>query len=615
MILAQMVQWSAEQAYKISPMRGIKRLKEILLKTKFPLTVHTEYTKSYGKSYPINTFDSIEAVLAEGSLESFYPAVVSEFYKAYKTKSKDEIQELNQDYSSKEVIDRATSAAFNAWQRISSLGVKKDPKVFAERIGNLYIRFEKTNDRLWKASNGYDKMPMIENETDFLQTISRHVYATTIFESRGNIKEIEKPDGTITRPSQRSLKHVRGVLPIAIYDIDDGLSISQAKNMIDKRGCSYAIVTTKSHGFGEGDRYRVFIPLTFGEKFKDFAEKGLMFEREESIRRMQMKEWNFMIVEVARSLGILEFCDPAALGDASRKYMPSPPPGADNHVSVIELNREPFQLQTVIAAAKQAKERHETEAIERRRAMIEKYSSCTNMHEMAEKNPNWRVLFDTDIVNMTDPAEIIYHYELTRLEEDGANCDPEDVEEVKVINFYGSNPRIKVKGHEYAVWQPADAKGYLIRDFVAGTTTNLMGYLRDRFDYLDFSERLFKLKSDFSDLFGKDLIKENPYYYLQKLTEVISEVGTEQQKINTKLAEMKIANAVYFDKGKFIVKKTNGYSLQFSILREGEGVYIKQGGSALQKYLSAVQNKSAEMTENHKNFSKKETQMTPKNTI
>lgn len=575
------------------------------MKTKFPLTIHTEYTKSYGKFHPTNTFDSLEAVLTEGSLESFYPIVVYEFYKAYKTKSKDEIQETNQDYTSKEVVARATSAAFASWERISSLGIKKDPKIFAEKIGNLYIRFEKTNDRLWKASNGYDKIPMIENETDFLQTISRHVYATTIFESRENIKEIEKPDGTITRPSQRSLKHVRGVLPIAIFDVDDGLSVSQAKNMLDERGCAYAVVTTKSHGFDDGDRFRVFVPLSFGEKFKDFAEKGLMFEKEERIRRMQMKEWNFMMVEVARSLGILEFCDPSALGDAARKYMPSPPPDADNHISIVEFNREPFQLQTVIAAAKEAKEKFEREVIERRREMMDRYKNrtCKDMHEMAEKNPYWRLLFDTDVVNMTDPAEIIYKYEL------------EGEEEVRTINFGGTNPRIKVSGHEYAVWQPADHNGYIIKDFVTGTTTNLMGYIRNKFSYLEFSERMFKLKSDFADLFGEDMIRENPYYYLQKLTDIISEVGTEQQKINAKLVEMKIANAVYFDKGKFIVKKTNGYSLQFSILREGEGMYIKQSSPVLQKYLSTVQGRSGEIADNLKNFSKKESQILPKNTI
>lgn len=576
------------------------------MKIKFPLTIHTEYQKSYGKSFATNTFDSLEDVLIAGSLENFYPVVVYEFYKAYKAKSKDEIQAKNQDYSSKEVIGRATAAAFGAWQRISLLGEKKNPEVFAEKIGNLYIQFEKTNDRLWKASNGYDKMPTIDNEEDFLKKISRHVYATTIFEARENIKEVTKPDGKIERPSQRSLKHIRGVLPIAIFDIDDGLSIANARQVLEQKGCAFAIVTTKSHGFDGADRFRVFIPLTFGEKFEDFSKKGLMFEKEESIRRMQMKEWGFMMVEVARSLEILEFCDPSALGDAARKYMPSPPPGADNHVSVIEFNREPFQLKTVIAAAKQAKERHETEVIERRRAMIEKYSSCTNMHEMAERNPNWRVLFDTDIVNMTDPAEIIYQYELTRLEEDGADCDPENMEEVKVINFYSSNPRIKVKGHEYAVWQPADAKGYLIRDFVAATTTNLMGYLRDRFDYLDFSERLFKLKSDFTDLFGKELINENPYYYLNKLTDIITEVGVDQIDINKKLAEMKIANSISFERGKLVVNKTNGYSLQFQILKEGEGLYIKQGSQIFQKYLFVVQNKTAQGQDNQKNMGKKE---------
>ncbi|MDD4969747.1 MAG: hypothetical protein PHT07_10010 [Paludibacter sp.] len=570
------------------------------------MTRHDQYQKSGNGYVPVNTFEIIENVLREGSLENFYPEVVYEFYKTYKTKPKEKIQELNQDYSSKEVIERAANTAYRVWQRISAAGIQKDAKIFAEKIGNLYIRFEKTNDRLWKASNGYDNIEIIQDEKDFLKMISRHVYATAIFEKRENIKEQENRDGTISRPSQRSLKHIVGVLPLAIFDIDEGLSINDAKILLDSKGYSYSIVTTKSHGLGSetSDRFRVFVPLSFGEKFKNFETEGLRFEKEECIRQMQLKEWGFFVVEVARSLGLLEYCDPSALKDAARKYMPSPPVGSENHVSVIDFNKDAFPLQSVIASAKMAKETAEKEALEHRQRLIEKYCSNKDIQKNAQDNPDWKQIYDTDIVLMTDPAEIIYQYEA------------EGSEHVRTINFGSSNPRIKVSGHEYAVWQPSGGEGFIITDFVSEEKTNLLGYMRNKFPSMSLAERLFKLKTDFKELFGTGLIMDNPYYYLKQFTIALSENNGDFQKANEKLQVGKIAQSMKIEQGKLMVTKMNGYSLWFPIVRGAKGAQIEQGSENFQQYLLAIQKKSSPSADAGKyNQIKREAFLKQKNTI
>lgn len=581
------------------------------MRTPILLTRHDEYQKVGYKFVAVNTFDAIETVLKEGSLESFFPDVVYEFYKTYKTKSKEQIQESNQDYTAQEVIQRAAQTAYRIWQKISAAGIQKDPNIFAEKIGNLYIQFEKTNDKLWKASNGYDNIVSIDNENKFLDLISRHVYATSIFEKRENIKEVKQRDGTIKRPSQRSIKNVIGVLPLAIYDIDGGLSIKDAESLLNQAGCSYAIVTTKSHGMSSEpvDRYRVFVPLSFGEKFENFEQEGLYFQKEESVRRMQLKEWGFLTIEVARALGILEFCDPSALNDVARKYMPSPIKGSANHVSIMELNKSAFPLQTVISAAKSAKEKAEKEALERRERLIEKYCSNKDLQEMARNNDNWRQIFDTDITLMTDPAEIIYQYESEYTEE-------ENDKEVGTINFESSNPRIitrdysvkqqrMVKTHEYAVWQPLGGEGYIIRDFISGENTNLLGYLHSKFPYMSLSERLFKLRTDFKELFGKGLIMDNPYFYLKQYVLALNENGGDIQKANEKIASEKIAQSITVEKGQLVVTKANGFSLKFLIVRGAKGMQVEQTSEVFQQYISAIQKKTIQPFDAPKNTSQK----------
>lgn len=574
------------------PPCGGNQTKEAFLKTHILLTRHDEYQKIGYKSVPVNTFDAIKTVLKEGSLENFFPDVVYEFYKTYKTKPKDQIQALNQDYSAPEVIQRAAQTAYRIWQNMTAAGIQKDSNIFAEKIGNLYIRFEKTNDKLWRASNGYDNIVSIENEQSFLELISKHVYATAIFEKRDNIKEQEQRDGTFKRPSQRSLKHVIGVLPVAIFDIDAGLSIDKASSLLDEKGCSYAIVTTKSHGMSDDtvDRFRIFIPLSFGDKFKDFEREGLYFQKEESIRRMQLKEWNFLTVEVARSLEILEYCDPSALNDGARKYMPSPIPGSANHISITKLNKVAFPLQTVISAAKAAKEAAEKEALERRQRLIEKYCSNKDLQEVARNNDGWRQIYDTDLVLMTDPAEIIYQ------------CEFESDVEVKTINFESANPRIKVSGHEYAVWQPSGGDGYIIKDFVSGDSTNLLGYLRDKFPYMSLSERLFKLRNDFKELFGKGLVMDNPYYYLKQYVNALEASKGNATEAKERLLSEKIAKNISVEKGQLCVEKINGFSLYFPIIRGAKGLQIEQTSENFQSYLNAIQKKSVPTAEQYKSM-------------
>lgn len=107
----------------------------------------------------------------------------------------------------------------------------------------------------------------------------------------------------------RDTVHLNGHGNLIIIDIDDGLSIEDAKKQIDKLGVAALIITTRSHGKEKGgkpaaDRYRIFFPTR-----TDIAPKH---------------GYDNMIVHFLQAAGFYESADLGATKDQVRYYIASP---------------------------------------------------------------------------------------------------------------------------------------------------------------------------------------------------------------------------------------------------------------------------------------------------
>jgi hypothetical protein len=552
---------------------------------KIMLTLHNEYVRSSqakSKYERYNFFEDFQKKLKDFNLESEYPVFIGEYMRAYSQKSKEDITSFDKNYSDSKFLGRAHSCVSKILPIVSK---KVNPKKiavkdFIEFISKGYVQYEKTQDKLWKAPNGYAAPISIKSPELFLDLISKHAYSTSTFEDVFNIKEVKQADGTLKRGNQRTVENCTGFLPMSIFDIDDGLSIKDAKQLLENSGVSYSIVSTKSHGVKENDRFRIFIPLSFESLPKVFSEDGFKFATDNpGGKARRILEYKFIQIEIANALGILPHCDPSPLGDVARKFMPSPPQGAWNHVSHCEFNKPHFKLANILGAAKEAYEAYEEEQAKRRSERISRYGESKSLQQYAYDNSERRYIYDRDYIFMTDPLDVLYKYE----SDDGGFA--------KIINPSSQNPRVKVHGHEYSIWLPKSSDGFIIKDFVSGESTNLLGYMKHKFPNLDEFQRITKLKKDFPALFKKDLVYENPYYYLKELTASIRSCATnggDWQAVKKDIQERKIANSIFCKDGKMSVNKLNGFRLEYSIEEAPKGVGIDKKSDIFKAYARGV---------------------------
>lgn len=550
------------------------------------LTLHCEYVESptNPKRYDrFNVYEYVRDVLGSHSLENFYPRVIGCFIAAYSKKEKEDITSFDRSYEDEKFFKRAGDAVSSIWDTcdLEAVTEKEKKNELLKAMGQAYRRFEQSQDRLWTASNGYDEPVAIdmEDKEAFFEAITKHVYSTSFFRKVYEIEKKQRPDGTLIRSNQRSSENCLGVLPMSIFDIDSGMTIAEAKEKMDRSGFAYCIVTTKSHGLKEEDRFRVFVPLTHEAK-PGFELNGIEFMQDDrSIKMKQIREYWFIQKEIANKLGLLEHCDPSPLGDVARKFMPSPPVGAPTHVSYYEMDRPKFELSAVLKDAMLAKKTADDEVALRRAERIQKFGEGKTMQEKMVSNPELQIIYDRDYVFMTDPLEIIVKFETN------------DGNHVRLINPQSLNPRVKVPSHEYAIWAPAGLDGYVIRDFVAEETMNLLSYLRNKFPDEDEFSRLAKIKKDFPDLFPESLIYDNPYYYLTSLTKAIrdaTETSADWAKVKGWLNEHKIARSIYCKDGMMTVYKNNGFRVEFPIVDTPERAQIGKSTDFFKEYALAV---------------------------
>jgi hypothetical protein len=243
----------------------------------------------------------------------------------------------------------------------------------------------------------------------------------------------------------------------------------------------------------------------------------------------------------------------------------------------VRLDKTTFDISPVIGKAKESRRLYDEERAQKRLLQIEKYSGETNISAILENNPQWKYVFDRALLSLTNPVDVIYQYEL----ESGGD--------VRLINGWSDNPRIKVHGHEYAIWLPADSNEYIIRDFVSEESTNLIGYLKHKFPELDEFGRYVKLKKDFPNVFVEKIIYENPHYYISEYANILkSEEIKSEEDILRALTDKKIAKAIVIKPDCVLVQKNNDFVLKFDINDAGSSTAIRPTACSLVEYCGAI---------------------------
>jgi len=351
------------------------------------------------------------------------------------------------------------------------------------------------------------------------------------------------------KESQRLITNVIGIAPVAIFDIDDGMRISEAEEKLNKSNIDYVIITTKSHGKEKAngeDRFRVFVPLQLS-KVPSFSENGILLSDKDRDRIIQTKELKYLYQNIAKELNIFENCDPSALVDIARKYMPSP----NNAKFIVQDTGNSFKMDSAAAlAVKQAKEEME---IKKARLETSRENKQSLLSYDGLKKNKYKSYVDLGLLYSLDLAEIIYYYET---KDEGS----------EPTRFYTETSYVYVhnKSHKYSIIFNGGDKGeYVFKDFKTGEAGNIVTYMREK---LGCDASLFEiasiLKNDFKgDLKGLDLIKTNPAYYIEPFRELLKsdDFLSFSNLKNNYCEKMDVKSVSITKKGTFVVEKNNGY--------------------------------------------------------
>lgn len=432
-----------------------------------------------------------------------------------------------------------------------------------------------TPEKQERAAFGWKPPYTITSEKNFINFITSRPYSSSIFRAYDDIPDdVQGEDGKMKKSTQRSTRNVIGTTDIIILDVDDGLSIEEARKKLDKVGTRYAIASTKSHTLKKNDRFRIFIFLDF-KKVPTFHTKGLIFKTEQDAARpssnsklgkpdkkKQISEIACLKICVAQSFGFKLKADPkdtedidtGALLDISRKFIPSPTPEKDNFVFHARWDLPRLDIEQFLPAVRQmVKERSDKEK-ERAKIISAKFEGSKDIQTSMMENPSWKNIYDTAAVFAMNPFPIVYHYE--------CSADPS----TRLLNGFTEHPRIKRSGHEYATYFNPTGE-YTIHDFVVARHYNLMSYLKEFFPGASTFDIMLKIQNEFKhELDGQKLIHQNPYFYLAKLSEILdkNEIKSEDE-LSDLVIYSKIAKKIIPKADAIIIEQLNGYASIFKI--------------------------------------------------
>jgi len=375
-------------------------------------------------------------------------------------------------------------------------------------------------------------------------------YSSSFFRKEKDLGMVERK-GEIVRDTQRNERNVLGMAPLAIFDVDSGLSVKEACEILDKKNLEYMMLTTRSHGTEKAagmDRFRIFLPLKF-DKIEKYNYEGISLPENTKLRNLNIKELKYLQSEIARELEILDDVDPSPLYDMARKYVPSP----SDALTIIKNTGNRFDITNAGRAALKRVESDIKENARKKKIAHDARIKFTSYEAM--KECSYKQYVDIGALCSLDLAEVMMHYE----------------SEEEETRYYteGTYTYVHNKTHKYSIIFNESSGEYVYHDFKGTGKGNIITYMKE---YLQ-EDSLFKiarqLKDDFSkELIGVHLIKTNPAYYLEPLRKKLEDNTTKPLEKLKKdyLKEMDIKDIIFNkDFTKCTVVENKGWKNTFKL--------------------------------------------------
>lgn len=354
-------------------------------------------------------------------------------------------------------------------------------------------------------------------------------YSSSLFTSMDEIKKlpdiVSAKDGKTRKATQRSTQNVEQLFPVLILDIDDGLSIDGACDILDKAGVGYLLLSSKSHQIEKhglvADRFRILIPLE-SERHKEYNGVGFEVNGDKKIRKMRVEQYKMLIIELTRHLGLLDYTDPSALTDVARKYMPSP----KDCVFINHLDRDALIIDRFVPIAVSAYRDMEAEKKRKaaeRKLIAEKYQSTTLDEKMREAS-YWPQVIDAAKINALDLTPVLYYYESKKSETS--------------VRTDGNYEYVRNEDKKYSIIFNEDEGHYVWHDFKSGQSGNIYTYFRDELGITGMKEIAEELNENFPEA---ELFVDNPYFYIKKLEQIICKPKSYGEKVLLSLGAKEIS--------------------------------------------------------------------------
>lgn len=360
----------------------------------------------------------------------------------------------------------------------------------------------KTPEQMNTAPFGWETIEVNSFE-DIKKFATVMPYSSSEFKAYNNLPMVEK-DGKKTKDTQRKQKNVIGLHPLAIFDIDDGLSMKDTKKILDEKNLQYMMLTTKSHGTEKAagaDRFRLFIPLAYAKKI-NFHNEGIELPTKARDRAFVDIQLKFFYSEIAKELGIVEFVDPSPLSDIARKYVPSP----SNAEFIVNNYGKQFDITNAGKSSFKLAEETINE-LHRKREVAKKIKEKSNTYEYHKERKNFSNYIDFSVLYSLDIGEVIRHFE---------------TENGETTRYYqeGNYTYVHNETHKFSIMFD-EAKGeYVYHDFKSGESGNILSYMRGLIPYISNFDIAVMMQQEFKkELLNAKIIKKNPAYYIEPLLE------------------------------------------------------------------------------------------------